>query len=380
MAGENATAGGRMVRSRRVGARRPLHYDARRVGSRPARSPCPRRSRPPLARGHAAHRVGPRQPAPAGDPRLPGGHGTRLPALLPRPGGDVHGVQDARVDVDGRGADRRVSRLRAPARGAPDRPEPALVRRGARRRRGAHRARGGLRQGAARRGAEPHLRRHGGRLRGRSRGGRAAARRDVRGRERRGAAVRRPRVRHGRVHAHAGARPRLPGGGGGAAARGGAQARGDGADAAALPLHVRLPRPLLPLPALAAGGDDGAQAPLPLRGRRRASAVHGAPPRPRRGVPRGVLIALAAAAPTLVTVVLLYVHLGAHVRDFVPSFWNDQVGYWHRAASFSRVGLDSGYYAPNEHTAAWALNRFGVGGPWYPALYGAIGSLVGWEL
>jgi SAM-dependent methyltransferase len=49
-----------------------------------------------------------------------------------------------------------------------------------------------------------------------------------------------------------------------------------------LPLHVRLPRPLLPLPALAAGGDDGAQAPLPLRGRRRASAVHGAPPRPRR--------------------------------------------------------------------------------------------------
>jgi hypothetical protein len=116
------------------------------------------------------------------------------------------------------------------------------------------------------------------------------------------------------------------------------------------------------------GSETQTHAPVASRARR------------RRGVPRGVLIALAAAAPTLVTVVLLYVHLGAHVRDFVPSFWNDQVGYWHRAASFSRVGLDSGYYAPNEHTAAWALNRFGVGGPWYPALYGAIGSLVGWEL
>jgi hypothetical protein len=106
-----------------------------------------------------------------------------------------------------------------------------------------------------------------------------------------------------------------------------------------------------------------------------------AAPRARggRGVPRGALIALAAAAPALVTVVLLYGHLGGHLRDFVPSFWNDQIGYWHRAASFSAVGLDSGYYAPNEHPSAWALNRFGVGGPWYPALYGGIGSLVGWE-
>ena len=92
------------------------------------------------------------------------------------------------------------------------------------------------------------------------------------------------------------------------------------------------------------------------------------------------MLVLVALAPAIVTVLLVHYRLDAHVRSFVPSFWNDQVGYWTRILSFSHHGFDTGYYAPAEQVPSKIdAIRFGVNGPWFPALYGTIGAIFGWH-
>ena len=95
---------------------------------------------------------------------------------------------------------------------------------------------------------------------------------------------------------------------------------------------------------------------------------------------RATLLAAAAVAPALATMILVQIVLGAGLSDFVPSAWNDQTTYWHEIFSFARVGFASGYYAPNEHVAAIGLLHFDVGSPLFVIGYGAIASVVGWGL
>jgi hypothetical protein len=85
-----------------------------------------------------------------------------------------------------------------------------------------------------------------------------------------------------------------------------------------------------------------------------------------------------AAAPAILTYVLVHAWLGAQLGDFVPNFWNDQVGYWHRIASFSEVAFDTGYYTPSEVDVPFEPIRYGVNGPWFPAVYGSIAAIIGW--
>jgi hypothetical protein len=88
--------------------------------------------------------------------------------------------------------------------------------------------------------------------------------------------------------------------------------------------------------------------------------------------------AVLSTVPAVLTLVLVHGWLDAGVRDFTPSVWNDQLGYWHRIASFAAVGLDTGYYSPNESDPPFEPVRYGVHGPWFPAVYGTVAVLVGW--
>jgi hypothetical protein len=96
---------------------------------------------------------------------------------------------------------------------------------------------------------------------------------------------------------------------------------------------------------------------------------------------RGLAIAVAALAPAAATLLLVHFRLHASIGQFVPSYWNDQVGYWHRILSFAHVGFNTGYYAAEEVVQSpIGLLRFGVNGPWFPMVYGTIGAVFGWHL
>jgi hypothetical protein len=85
-----------------------------------------------------------------------------------------------------------------------------------------------------------------------------------------------------------------------------------------------------------------------------------------------------SSVPAVLTLVLVHGWLDAGVRDFTPFIWNDQLGYWHRIASFAELGLDTGYYSPNESDPPFEAVRYGVHGPWFPAVYGTVAALIGW--
>jgi hypothetical protein len=87
---------------------------------------------------------------------------------------------------------------------------------------------------------------------------------------------------------------------------------------------------------------------------------------------------LVAFAPAVVTVVLVRFWLDAAIADFVPSFWQDQVAYWHKIASFSEVRFATGYYGQDDVGVPWDPVRFSVNGPWLPAVYGSVGAVFGW--
>ncbi|MCS6834432.1 MAG: hypothetical protein NZ750_00245 [Anaerolineae bacterium] len=84
--------------------------------------------------------------------------------------------------------------------------------------------------------------------------------------------------------------------------------------------------------------------------------------------------------PALLVVGILHFRYGTNIYEHAP-VWNDEVGYWHQAATFAAVGFQGGYYSYNENVARATWTRFDVHGPWYPMLYGTLGRLLGgWEL
>ncbi|MCS6834431.1 MAG: hypothetical protein NZ750_00240 [Anaerolineae bacterium] len=93
-----------------------------------------------------------------------------------------------------------------------------------------------------------------------------------------------------------------------------------------------------------------------------------------------VLRIFVSCLPALLVVGILHFRYGTNIYEHVP-VWNDEVGYWHQAATFAAVGFRGGYYSYNENVARATWTRFDVHGPWYPMLYGTLGLLLGgWEL
>ena len=86
-----------------------------------------------------------------------------------------------------------------------------------------------------------------------------------------------------------------------------------------------------------------------------------------------------AVLPAILTLSLIHILLHSNLARFVPASWNDEVDYWRTAYSFSEVGWNSGFYAPNEKVAAASFSRFGVHGPYFAVIYGSLGHIFGWK-
>ncbi len=93
---------------------------------------------------------------------------------------------------------------------------------------------------------------------------------------------------------------------------------------------------------------------------------------------RFLAIALVAAVPFIVSVVVLQSTASVPIMNFVPT-WTDEVNYWHQALTFQAVAFGGGYYTFNELPPPATFTRYFTHGPWYPMLYGGLARIVGWE-
>ena len=91
------------------------------------------------------------------------------------------------------------------------------------------------------------------------------------------------------------------------------------------------------------------------------------------------LIGLILLLPALSLTGLASVYLGQRLAYFHPHV-SDAVMYWHQIKTFVAVGFSGGYYTVGEEAAAASFTHFYAWGPWYIALYGLIGKVVGWNL
>lgn len=91
---------------------------------------------------------------------------------------------------------------------------------------------------------------------------------------------------------------------------------------------------------------------------------------------KGIVVLL----PVAIVLMVIYGVFGAKMSDYGPySFWNDEVAYWVWLRSFSFVGFQSGYNAPNEILAPFDFSRYGEASPFYLYVYGSIAHITGWS-
>ena len=98
-----------------------------------------------------------------------------------------------------------------------------------------------------------------------------------------------------------------------------------------------------------------------------------------QGLIRSSLIGLILLLPALSLTGLASVYLGQSLANFHPDM-SDAIMYWHQIKTFAAVGFSGGYYTVGEEAAAASFTHFYAWGPWYIALYGLIGKVVGWNL
>ncbi|MBI1279748.1 MAG: hypothetical protein GC179_16590 [Anaerolineaceae bacterium] len=92
---------------------------------------------------------------------------------------------------------------------------------------------------------------------------------------------------------------------------------------------------------------------------------------------RWLLILTVAITPSLVSYFLI-TSQGYQVTDFMPR-WNDEVSYWNQINTFREVGLNGGYFTINELEPPAQFTHFYTYGPWFPAIYGTIARIIGWN-
>ncbi len=83
--------------------------------------------------------------------------------------------------------------------------------------------------------------------------------------------------------------------------------------------------------------------------------------------------------PVVLVFAVVYGAWGSRFSNYLPTFWNDAVGYWLWSRQFAFHGFGGGYNYPNELTPPWAFNHFGEGSPLYVYVYGTFGRLLGWQ-
>lgn len=94
---------------------------------------------------------------------------------------------------------------------------------------------------------------------------------------------------------------------------------------------------------------------------------------------RYLLIALAGLVPGLVTFILLSSYFQVDITRFMPVGWSDQTYYWHQILTFQQAGFQGGFYTVNEMPPLVEMFHFGASGFVYPAIYGLVARVVGWQ-
>ena len=90
-------------------------------------------------------------------------------------------------------------------------------------------------------------------------------------------------------------------------------------------------------------------------------------------------MAACVAGVPIVVVALIWYSFGVPVAAFRP-FINDEVTYWHQAATFAAAGFGGGFYTSAEVTNPSGLTPFGAHGAGFPIVYGLFGRLFTWQL
>ncbi|HEX2909030.1 MAG TPA: hypothetical protein VHO69_19310, partial [Phototrophicaceae bacterium] len=94
---------------------------------------------------------------------------------------------------------------------------------------------------------------------------------------------------------------------------------------------------------------------------------------------RYLLIALAGLLPGLATLVLLSGYFQVNITQFLPVGWSDQTYYWHQILTFQKTGFQGGFYTFNEVPPRIESIHYALWGFPYPAIYGLVARVVGWE-
>ena len=97
-----------------------------------------------------------------------------------------------------------------------------------------------------------------------------------------------------------------------------------------------------------------------------------------RGLGHGAAALLCVAGVPVLVLGLVYAFYGVPISAYRPTI-NDEVAYWHQAATFSQAGFSGGYYTVGEVTNASGLTPFGPHGPGVAVLYGLVGKIFGWH-
>ena len=86
---------------------------------------------------------------------------------------------------------------------------------------------------------------------------------------------------------------------------------------------------------------------------------------------------LMTLTPALGTLNLIN-RMNVSLANFTP-VTSDEIGYYLQINAFVHHGFQGGYFTISEHPARAAFSHFGVHGPLFPVLYGALGKLLGWH-
>lgn len=90
-------------------------------------------------------------------------------------------------------------------------------------------------------------------------------------------------------------------------------------------------------------------------------------------------MAVCVACVPIAVLALIQHSFAVPIAAFRP-FFNDEVTYWHQAATFGAAGFSGGFYTSAELTNASGLTPFGAHGPGFPTLYGLFGRLFSWQM
>jgi hypothetical protein len=93
---------------------------------------------------------------------------------------------------------------------------------------------------------------------------------------------------------------------------------------------------------------------------------------------RAAAVLVCTCGVPLLTLGLVHELYGVPLSAFRPVI-NDEVVYWHQAATFSHSGFSGGYYTLNEATNPSGFTPFGPHGAGFPAVYGLVGAMFGWH-